>query len=332
MSLLRTLPAYKSSTLLRTRDPALLAACHTVVDVGGEYDPSNHRYDHHQRTFNHTFINRATKLSSAGLIWLHFGKVIIAAETQLPEDGPEIQVLWEKLYDRFIEAIDANDNGISVYDTGKLAAAGIQKRFDDHGISVSALVGDLNPDWNDGKPSDPAAAQAAEDARFLEASAFIGGVFLRKLNYYARSWLPARSVVRTAYAERKTHDPQGRIMVITQSIPWKDHLYSAEAEAQAAAAAENHPHHNEEQVLYVLYPEDPSSPTTSKWRIQSVPVSKDSFESRKALPETWRGLRDQELDRVSGIPGCVFVHASGFIGGNASWEGARQMAMKAVEM
>ena len=51
------------------------------------------------------------------------------------------------------------------------------------------------------------------------------------------------------------------------------------------------------------------------WRVQAVPVSPESFESRKALPEAWRGLRDEELSRVSGIEGGIFVHASGFIGG-----------------
>ena len=51
--------------------------------------------------------------------------------------------------------------------------------------------------------------------------------------------------------------------------------------------------------------------------MQAVPVSPESFESRKALPEAWRGLRDDELSRVSGVDGCVFIHASGFIGGTS---------------
>lgn len=80
----------------------------------------------------------------------------------------------------------------------------------------------------------------------------------------------------------------------------------------------------------MLYPE--SSTPGAKWRIQAVPVSKDSFESRKPLPEAWRGLRDEELSAKSGVEGCVFVHASGFIGGNGSEEGAREMARRAVEM
>lgn len=44
-------------------------------------------------------------------------------------------------------------------------------------------------------------------------------------------------------------------------------------------------------------------------------MSPESFDSRKALPEAWRGLRDEELSRVSGIEGGIFIHASGFIGG-----------------
>jgi uncharacterized UPF0160 family protein len=35
---------------------------------------------------------------------------------------------------------------------------------------------------------------------------------------------------------------------------------------------------------------------------------------------------------VSGIPGCIFVHAGGFVGGNKTLEGAKQMAYKALEM
>jgi uncharacterized UPF0160 family protein len=61
-----------------------------------------------------------------------------------------------------------------------------------------------------------------------------------------------------------------------------------------------------------------------------VPVTKDSFQSRKPLPEAWRGVRDAQLDEVTGVPGGVFVHAAGFIGGNKTFEGAKTMAIKAV--
>ncbi|KTG35833.1 hypothetical protein cypCar_00047083 [Cyprinus carpio] len=47
--LLRQLPEYKDAEILRSRDASLLKQCDVVVDVGGEYDPSQQRYDHHQR-------------------------------------------------------------------------------------------------------------------------------------------------------------------------------------------------------------------------------------------------------------------------------------------
>jgi uncharacterized UPF0160 family protein len=83
------------------------------------------------------------------------------------------------------------------------------------------------------------------------------------------------------------------------------------------------------KILYVLYPETPGTPT-SKWRIQCVPVDPESFENRKSLPDAWRGVRDQDLSTVSGIEGCVFCHASGFIGGANTYEGVLEMARKAM--
>ena len=83
-------------------------------------------------------------------------------------------------------------------------------------------------------------------------------------------------------------------------------------------------------MAYVLYPEGPHE--GAKWRIQAVSVTKESFESRKPLPEAWRGFRDEKLDDVSGIDGCIFVHASGFIGGNKTFEGAMKMALRGLDM
>jgi uncharacterized UPF0160 family protein len=74
-------------------------------------------------------------------------------------------------------------------------------------------------------------------------------------------------------------------------------------------------------VLYVLYEDAAGS-----WRIQAVPRDPNSFESRKKLPESWCGLRDEILSAKTNIPGCIFVHASGFIGGHSNRDGALQLA------
>lgn len=318
--MLRLLPQYEHSTLVRTRDPAKLAECHTVVDVGGEYDASRNLFDHHQRTFTTTFPNRPTKLSSAGLVYMHFGKAIIAQRLGVSEDDEAVEVIYQKIYEDFIEALDAHDNGISAYDPKALAAAGIEKRFADGGFNLGAMVGRLNPDWNDPRPADPAEWQKVEDSKFVKASFRIGQEFSSSLEYLCKAWLPARQIVREAFVKRMQYDAQGRILVFDgQSVPWKDHLYRLEAETSVP---------DEQKVLYVLYPESPSP--DAKWRIQTVSITKDSFESRKSLPESWRGFRDEKLDEITGIPGGVFVHAAGFIGGNKTFDGAMAMAKKAL--
>jgi uncharacterized UPF0160 family protein len=322
--MLRLLPSYSNASLIRTRDPNLLATCHTVVDVGGEYTPENHRYDHHQRTFNTTFPARSTKLSSAGLVYMHFGRAIIAQRTGLPESDPDVEILYQKLYTEFVEAIDANDNGIELYDPKALN--GIQRRYKDFSITLPSLVADLNAAIDDPllPPLVPATSleinnpQHAEDSRFLQASALMGTSFVRKLTLAHTRWLPARSTVLNAYTNRHETDPSGAIITLpTGGVPWKEHLYTIESENPANT-----------KVLYVLYPE--SGVSDSKWRVQAVGVSAESFESRKPLKAEWRGVRDEDLSAKAGIEGCVFVHASGFIGGNLTRAGALEMARQSM--
>ena len=82
----------------------------------------------------------------------------------------------------------------------------------------------------------------------------------------------------------------------------QEHLFELESTSDLVTA---------NVATYVVYPDE----TAGNWRVQAVPVSPESFDSRKALPEEWRGLRDEELSRSSGIGGGIFIHASGFIGG-----------------
>ena len=60
-------------------------------------------------------------------------------------------------------------------------------------------------------------------------------------------------------------------------------------------------------------------------------MSPHSGKVRNALlPREWRGLKNEELSKVTGIPGCVYVHDFGYIGGNRTYEGALTMAKKAL--
>ncbi|KAJ4486172.1 GAMM1 protein [Lentinula aciculospora] len=306
--LLRHTAAYRNSEVKRSRDPAVLDTCDIVVDVGAVYDESKQRFDHHQRGFEEVFgWGFNTKLSSAGLVYKHFGKEIISSQTQVSVDHRSIQTLWLKLYKELIESIDANDNGISQY------SSDLNPRYRVR-TDLSSRVAHLNPPWN--KTLD---AQGM-DAQFEKASMLTGSEFLDRLEYYANAWLPARDLLVAAIQNSKEIvDPSGRIILLESFLPWKEHLFDLESENTSSLSP---------VATYIVYPDEFSG----NWRVQAVPVSAQSFESRKALPEKWRGLRDDIFSETSGVPGGIFVHASGFIGGNKTKEGAMQMAKVALDM
>ena len=300
--LLRQLPAYRSATVVRSRDPAVLSALPIIVDVGAVYDPATHRYDHHQRGFTETFSpDHPIKLSSAGLIYKHFGRAVITALTGCVDEG-ELDVMHLRLYRTFIEAIDAIDNGVAQYD----AAVKPLYRIN---TDLSSRVGHLNGGAWDSRPDE------TQDERFERASQLAGKEFVDALMFLHRQWLPARRVVQRMLAGRFDVHPSGAIVRMDEFVVWKAHLAALEKEAAVA-----------ERVLYVLYKDE-----RGKWRVQAVPEDEQSFESRKPLPEAWRGIRDDALSALTGIPGCIFVHAAGFIGGAETYEAALAMAVASWE-
>ncbi|KAI8056785.1 metal-dependent protein hydrolase [Syncephalis plumigaleata] len=285
--ILRQTPEFKDAGI--TRDASILAQCDAVVDVGGEYIPEKCRFDHHQRDFAETFSNTTrTKLSSAGLVYKHFGKQVIALQLQLEESDEKVELLYQKIYKDFIEALDGIDNGIQQY------PANVEPAYVDR-------------------------THLASRARFFKAMEMAGEEFLDRVRYLGLAWLPARALVERAMEQRLEVDASGAILCLEHFCPWKEHLFELEKEQGITDTTANRP-------LYVLYEDEKKC-----WRVQAIPTSPDSFASRLPLAEDWRGIRDEELSSKSGIPGCVFVHHSGFIGGNHTKEGAMAMARQSIE-
>jgi len=311
--LLRQLPLFAGARIVRSRDAAVLEPCDIVIDVGGVYDHEKLRYDHHQRGFFETADGKPgvatkaeestgrwkTKLSASGLIYKHYGREIIS---QFAGTGhADTDALWSELYDQFMEGIDAIDNGIEVSD-------GVRKYKESS--DLSSRVHRLNPRWNEVSDHED------QCARFEKASQLCGAEFLDVLGELVEGWLPARSLVREALQKRCDIHASGQILKLESGgMPWKDNLYSLEREAGIAGL-----------VKFVLYVDQ-----AAMWRVQAVTVEGTLFENRVSLLEPWRGVRDAELSKISGIADCCFVHANGFIGGNKTFEGALQMALKSIQ-
>ncbi|XVE64458.1 hypothetical protein DITRI_Ditri07aG0102300 [Diplodiscus trichospermus] len=303
--MIRLTKKFYNAQIVRTRDFQVLENLDAVVDVGGVYDPNRDRYDHHQHGFDQVFGHGfTTKLSSAGLLYKHYGAEIIAKELELDVQHPNVYRLFVAVYKNFVEAVDAIDNGIDQYDIDQ------PPRY----INATCLfyrVGRLNLDW-----VDPDQSFERENEAFRQAMTLAGSEFLESIHFHAKSWLPARSIVMDCLSARYDIDSSGEIIVLTKSCPWKLHIFEVEKELNIDTT-----------IKYVIYQDDRSE----NWRLQAVAVSLDKFESRKALPLPWRGLEGDKLSAVAGIPGCVFVHMSGFIGANKSYGGALAMARASLK-
>jgi uncharacterized UPF0160 family protein len=100
-----------------------------------------------------------------------------------------------------------------------------------------------------------------------------------------------------------------KALVFDQSLPWLENFFEL--------GGENHP------ALFVVMPSGPH------WKLRAIPPSlSDRMKVRKALPESWAGLRDEELRKKSGISGAIFCHKGRFI---SIWK-TKQDALKALEL
>lgn len=108
------------------------------------------------RSFTETFHSLqpnkpwTIRLSSAGLIYVHFGREIIKEllnkETTINENVKNhlVEILYDKLYDKFVQEIDAIDNGVDIGENMKYNIT----------TNLSSRVGYFNPAWNDPNPDE----------------------------------------------------------------------------------------------------------------------------------------------------------------------------------
>ena len=148
--------------------------------------------------------------------------------------------------------MDGIDNGISQYPQN----SGDQNYT--NSTDLSSRVAKLNPWWNE--------PNVNLDERFLKAVELTGNEFTEKLDYLAKSWLPARDIVLDTLNSRFEIDSSGRILLLKAFAPWKEHLHKLERDQEIHAG---------QLPLYVVYEDD----RDHTYRIQAVAVSPSSFES-----------------------------------------------------
>ena len=96
---------YPDLEIVRSRDQNVYKTADIIVDVGHVYDPDNLIFDHHQRSFT---LKRESGIpyASFGLVWKQYGELLCGSSKTS-----------EYIDNVIVQAIDADDNGIDIYET-----------------------------------------------------------------------------------------------------------------------------------------------------------------------------------------------------------------------
>lgn len=184
--------------------------------------------------------------------------------------------------------------GIDATDNGKIPKVD----YPAQAMTFSQAISSFNPNWDSEMSTDDAFAKAVEFAKIVFDNVLANAV--SKAN--------AQDIVDEAIESSVNN-----IMVLDRFVPWQEFIFSS-ANNKAS------------DILFVVFP---SNRGGYNW--QCVPDALGSFGMRKAVPDEWKGLRDLELQNVTGVATASFCHPEGFIGGATTLEDAIALAKLAVE-
>jgi uncharacterized UPF0160 family protein len=292
---------FPQHTLVRTRNNALIEAADFAVDVGGLWEADKGRFDHHQRGFTGAraahWVEGVEKpgvgFASAGLVWSSYGLAYVqalASSSGYTLDAAALEEAVRSIDHSLVQYLDIVDTG-----QGDVAP-GI--------FGLSALIAQLNTNWMEEHGLSVEAKAQLQERGFREAVAIIRK-FLDRAIIKKISQIRSLDIVRQA-----PRLAGGKVLHLREGgMPW------------TRVVVDEMP-----EVLFVIYPDSDGD----QYQVKTVPVEAGSFVSRRDLPKSWSGLRDQELAAVTGVPDSVFCHTNLFIGGARSLEGALRLAELAL--
>ncbi len=179
---------------------------------------------------------------------------------------------------------------------------------DDNGVALVDLKSDVapfrlqeyfyafRPTWREGSTDE------VFDAGFHKCVDLAKELFLRQIKI-------KQDYDGVAELFKKDYDraEDKRIIELSEAYPWE-------------GVSTEYP-----DTLFTVYPRQ------DNWRLGTVRKERYSFANRKDLPAVWAGLRDVDLQAVSGIDDAIFCHNGRFLAVAKTREGALALAKLAVD-
>ncbi|KAF7700710.1 UPF0160 protein MYG1, mitochondrial [Cucumispora dikerogammari] len=299
----------------------------SVYDVFGKYDPTKNIYDHHQKGFFESFYKdkfQYVKMSSAGLVFKHFGKSLIKSIMENCELFKSVNIkefieskryneLIEYIYEYYFLGIDASDNGIE--DT---EATPVKERlwsqmpelyntYDYFGASKKYTLENISAEYL--RSTGIAEKNATEDEKRNISFNRAVEVSRQDLEFYLKRKIYTFAIEYEIVLKQISIAEQyegGQIVYWKRLADKKGVDFNDDVMFRKKMQIEHLP-----KAKFFIY--QPSR-TGDFFRIYGAAVDLVSNKDKAYLKKEWRGLRGPSLVRVSSLKNIVFVHASGFTG------------------
>lgn len=149
-------------------------------------------------------------------------------------------------------------------------------------MHLSKIIAQFNPCWDEEGEKDT-------DENFYEALKIAKTIWDNTLKNIIHK------VAAKKYVDEAIEDSEDGIMILNMFMPWKEFVVdSTNPKAK--------------DINYIIFPSNRGG-----YSVYAVPVKKDSFESRKLFPVEWGGLRDEQLQKVTGVETAKFCHNARFL-------------------
>ncbi|OQS54437.1 metal-dependent protein hydrolase domain-containing protein [Ecytonucleospora hepatopenaei] len=283
--------------LVRSRDMNVIETGDIVYDVGFVCDPKKKRFDHHMATFTETFNDKYNvKLSSAGLIFKYYHKELFTKKFNFNCYTKEVQeFITDKIYREYFLPADALDNGYDFhYDLLGIESARPR--------SIQDMVAAYNVHFIESAKN----YEAVQLTNFSRALEMVREDLKNYLSFIFESYACEMEEAMREIKENKNKNI---------FIPNKNYNRSLLQDL-----LDNH-----DEVKFVIFTKG------KNYRIYAVNKKGKQFETRCPLKKEWRGTRDEELQKISGISEITFVHATGFTGGASTLEAAIKMCEESMK-
>lgn len=200
-------------------------------------------------------------------------------------------LIWRKFGKEYLKKCCAKDNIIELawkmldeefvqfidsMDNGQLSLESIEIPV----ANISSIIELYNPKWNEEKDYNKC---------FMKAYEVAENIWSEKVKSVLRK-LDAKEFVELAI-EKSTE----KFIILDEYMPYQDFIINSDNEK-----AKN--------ILYAIYPSNRGG-----YGIQAIQKQINSFENRKPFPEEWAGLKNEELQKVTGIKTARFCHNSRFL-------------------